>query len=788
MGSNNKPRGEADLLTPSFFQNTYEWLERDLSSRSQSNTLCENCTEIGIDLAFSNESEISRPYGTLGQLATNGAKCPFCRLVWHLLRNGAGDHCCGDCRGHLDQSIIDGVNVSDDIANTQVRISVNPTLEGWTILWVTLATTPTQISSYFHINTNSLDNSQFVHPMQADYFRVSDWIHTCETEHESCNDQSGGGEPDALFGYSRFSLRVIDVELRRIVQCLRPIRYVTLSYVWGASANRKFKMVHDTEGKTLSFESGVRPLQKQPEHLITPARLPRTFEDLIVFTKRLRERYIWIDAMCIPQDEPDVLADQIAKMDQVYFHSAFTIVSLSSGVEHGLPGASTNSPRNTYQRFEELSISNGRRYCIATPLQALSRLIEYQTVWATRGWTLQEHFLSRRSIFMGDHQVYFVCKEMNARECWKHPLKTFHDDKDKWKGYYPVDNWRQSLRPLPSSKFCSTEGLREILEGIVHLFTMRNLTFANDRYRAFQGLEARLSTMYGIKFLHSLPLSDEIFPVLLLWGRMGSKTTSVPNMNDNLDDLTDLPSWTWLSLPGIPVTYQSWQLDSPSPEFPTDQNIKLGLPKPQIHFVRPGDPATLYNPSQYPLQSSPANKNATNPLIRIRALSLDIPLANYPPASRRLLANALFLWENKSHPTPRGDIIFNIGMVGDEDGQGQSSGFPRDTEMIRLLRVTGFEKDMLTMPMLLKRGEKDVRRIPPHANGVGETRYSAKLDWIEPDYSGKNNYLGLEPDVCLLVVEANSDENIPVRRLGVAYVRMMDFLIAGAEERVILLK
>lgn len=731
----NKPRGDADLLTPLFFQNTYQWMERDVSSRSQSNALCENCTDMGIDSAFSTESEISGPYGTLGQLATNSARCPFCRLVWHLLRNGAGDHCCGDCRGHLDQSIIDGITVSDDIANRQVRFSVDPTLEGWTILWVTIATIPTEIVSYFHINTNSLDNSQFVHPSQADYFRVLEWIRTCETEHESCNDESGGGQPDALFGYSRFSLRVIDVELRRIVQCLRPIRYVTLSYVWGASANRKFSVVHDMEGKALSFETGVRPLDKQPEDLITPARLPRTFEDLIAFTKRLGERYIWIDAMCIPQDEPDVLADQIAKMDQVYFHSVFTIVSLSSGVEHGLPGASTNTTRNTHQRFEELPISNGKRYRIATPLQALSRLIEYQSAWATRAWTLQEHFLSRRSIFMGDHQVYFVCKEMSARECWKHPLKASPDDKNKWKGYYPANNWRESLRPLPSSRFCSTEGLRELLEGIVEPYTKRNLTFASDRYRAFQGLEARLSVMYGIKFLHSLPLSDEIFPVLLLWSRLDFRTrppaSSAPN--DILDELISLPSWTWLSLPGTSATYQSWALDPPSPEFPPDdENTNLDLPKPQIHFVSPDNTTTLYHPSRYPLP------NSTHPLIRIHALSLDLPLSNYPPASRRLLANALFLWENKAHPTPRGDIIFNIGMVGDtdislddDDGQASeasASGFPPHTETIRLLRVTGFETDRLVMPRLLKRGERDVSRIPPREDGVGETRYSAKLD------------------------------------------------------------
>jgi len=95
-----------------------------------------------------------------------------------------------------------------------------------------------------------------------------------------------------LFGHSEFSLRVIDVKLRRIVQSLSPVRYITLSYVWGASANWRFIMVDDPVGKTLQYEPGVRSLDRQPEDLISGRKLPPTFEDLITFTKRLGERYI----------------------------------------------------------------------------------------------------------------------------------------------------------------------------------------------------------------------------------------------------------------------------------------------------------------------------------------------------------------------------------------------------------------------------------------------------------------------------------------------------------------
>ena len=150
--------------------------------------------------------------------------------------------------------------------------------EEWSILWTTL---PGEIEGgktflYHHINTNAT-NAHLVHPTQADYFRIKQWIRTCNEEHESCNEQ-GSDSAASLFGHSEFSLHVIDVELRRIVQCQHPVRYVALSYVWGASTNRRFALVDDPAGKTLSFAPGVRPLDSQPEDLIAGC-LARTFEN-----------------------------------------------------------------------------------------------------------------------------------------------------------------------------------------------------------------------------------------------------------------------------------------------------------------------------------------------------------------------------------------------------------------------------------------------------------------------------------------------------------------------------
>ncbi|EWG35946.1 hypothetical protein FVEG_00126 [Fusarium verticillioides 7600] len=134
-----------------------------------------------------------------------------------------------------------------------------------------------------------------------------------------------------------------------MVQTLHCVPFVTLSYVWGEAASHTF------EEKTLESESyrvsdDVYLMDKQPIALLE-GDLPPTFEDAISFTKRLGERYIWIDAFCIPQDEPDIKAQQISQMDHIYSSSICTIVSLESGVEGGLSGSSPRSPRSVDQYF-----------------------------------------------------------------------------------------------------------------------------------------------------------------------------------------------------------------------------------------------------------------------------------------------------------------------------------------------------------------------------------------------------------------------------------------------------
>ena len=69
----------------------------------------------------------------------------------------------------------------------------------------------------------------------------------------------------------------------------QPARYMTLSYCWG-STTKNYSWTLTTENID-RFRAGIQRNQ-----------LPQTFFDVIKLIRKLKERYVWIDALCILQD------------------------------------------------------------------------------------------------------------------------------------------------------------------------------------------------------------------------------------------------------------------------------------------------------------------------------------------------------------------------------------------------------------------------------------------------------------------------------------------------------
>ena len=131
--------------------------------------------------------------------------------------------------------------------------------------------------------------------------------------------------------------------------------------------------------------------------------LPVTIQDTIHVVRQLGERYLWIDALCIIQDDDKDKAKQIGKMDLVYGFSVFTIFAAGgTSVRDPLPGVrpGTRDPKQEIAKIQGLHL--------AVPF-VLPRSAVETSEWNTRGWTYQEINLSRRRIFFTSHFMHFEC-------------------------------------------------------------------------------------------------------------------------------------------------------------------------------------------------------------------------------------------------------------------------------------------------------------------------------------------------------------------------------------------
>lgn len=132
---------------------------------------------------------------------------------------------------------------------------------------------------------------------------VAKWLKTCREQHVSCSEKDGDDRswyPTRLlelgFGPSGEDV----VKLIETAYVKPDGDYITLSHCWGK--------------KTL-----IRTLRENlQDFLIQLPSLPNTFQDAILATRMLGVRYIWIDSLCIIQDNADDWAKEASLMHKVY--------------------------------------------------------------------------------------------------------------------------------------------------------------------------------------------------------------------------------------------------------------------------------------------------------------------------------------------------------------------------------------------------------------------------------------------------------------------------------------
>ncbi|KAK0752817.1 heterokaryon incompatibility, partial [Schizothecium vesticola] len=95
--------------------------------------------------------------------------------------------------------------------------------------------------------------------------------------------------------------------------------YFALSYVWGADPE---PLVSTVESIGLLCQPGS--LEESSE---LGRRLPKTIRDAMTVTRELGTRYLWVDRLCIVQDDPVQKPSLLAAMAAIYGNASVTLIA-----------------------------------------------------------------------------------------------------------------------------------------------------------------------------------------------------------------------------------------------------------------------------------------------------------------------------------------------------------------------------------------------------------------------------------------------------------------------------
>ncbi|KKY26962.1 putative heterokaryon incompatibility [Diplodia seriata] len=281
--------------------------------------------------------------------------------------------------------------------------------------------------------------------------------------------------------------KLIDVEQLRIISPKTPCAYATLSYVWGQPQPEE-----DQGQKNVDDPSDL-----------SKAILPATIQDAMAVCRNLGYRHLWVDRLCIDQDDDDNphKLGQIAAMGAIYASSAITIVAASGDdARSGLAGVSRKRPP------DHMTVAWGGGLVLewTPPVPMLSHVLA-RGKWNTRGWTFQEWICASHAVFFTDSGVYgeLAAADGVAKKQWA----------ERARSDAPV--------------FDSDESPRDYFEA-VEKYTRRALTYPADVLSAFVGGK-RLSDRLRMDFL-ALSVTLDLDDVMRTTAsRLGIKVQKQPD-------------------------------------------------------------------------------------------------------------------------------------------------------------------------------------------------------------------------------------------------------------------
>jgi hypothetical protein len=231
--------------------------------------------------------------------------------------------------------------------------------------------------------------------------------------------------------------------------------YVALSHCWGKSGPlRTIKSNIEQHKQEIAFEA-----------------LPLSYRDVVVKAWYLGFQYLWIDSLCIVQDDNDDWEAEAARMAAVYSNATLTFAATeAAGPSEGC------CPR--YSRAFPIPLEGDDKALVR--FQDNGNLNSGDAALNTRGWAFQEAALSRRMVCFDNDQLLWKCTSRHESEDGLRVVSEATPNTGSWNVWACLAQlggrkpsyafWYMMMEDYSSRKFTFEKDKLPALAGIVEVF------------------------------------------------------------------------------------------------------------------------------------------------------------------------------------------------------------------------------------------------------------------------------------------------------------------------------
>ncbi|KAG0648996.1 hypothetical protein D0Z07_5001 [Hyphodiscus hymeniophilus] len=240
--------------------------------------------------------------------------------------------------------------------------------------------------------------------------------------------------------------------------------------------------------------------------------LSKTFRHAVDIARYLEFQYLWVDSLCIIQDDKDDLTNQASLMCSIYGGSGINI--MASGAFDGSQGCFYDRP-SSWRSHITVEFSGSEVLFDCVPYRFAGGMTDMPL--ARRGWVVQEQLLPQRKLFFTRTEVFWKCNETHACETFPEGILPPFTAKD------PV------TKPISIAMW----------EKIVAWYSCCDLTVETDKLVAISGIAQLISNGTGEEYIAGMWRQNMEYQ--LCWR---------PWNKDGAVGIYRAPSWSWASLNG----------------------------------------------------------------------------------------------------------------------------------------------------------------------------------------------------------------------------------------------